>query len=206
MGGQKLWSGHWQATVNGVGAVYGANTKGIVALTHPAKNNTGYDGKTDAVKSGVSTSTSAPTPSGSTQNPASDAETESKPQTLEDALNALVKGFETGMKGAFAKGLGMTSGEAALRPGLSRPRGEAAASAIKQKAMISQIAPEATAGNLYSVQEKSKAQAQRKKDQEMTPAVVPIMKQQTAVQHVINNQGGGPQVVWTKPSPMVAPF
>jgi hypothetical protein len=51
-GGQKLWSGHWQATVNGVGAVYGAGTKGIVALTHPGGNNVGYDGKTDNVTPG----------------------------------------------------------------------------------------------------------------------------------------------------------
>ena len=132
---------------------------------------------------------------------------ESKPQTLEQAMDALVKGFETTFRDAFAKGIGMSgTGEASLRAGMSRARGAAAESAIKQRATISQIAPEVTAGNLYSVQRKSKEQAQRKKDQEMTPAVVPIVKQQTAVQHVINNQGGGPQVVWTKPSPMVAPF
>tara|TARA_Y100000004_G_scaffold109034_1_gene122263 strand:- start:30 stop:560 length:531 start_codon:yes stop_codon:yes gene_type:complete len=132
---------------------------------------------------------------------------ESKPQTLEQAMDALVKGFETTFRDAFAKGIGMSgSGEASLRVGLSRARGQAAENAIKQRATISQIAPEVTAGNLYSVQKKSKEQAQRKKDQEMTPAVVPVVKQQTAVQHVINNQGGGPQVVWTKPSPMVAPF
>ena len=147
-------------------------------------------------------SDNAATPDGQTQ-----STTESKPQTLEQAMDALVKGFETTFRDAFAKGIGMSgSGEASLRAGMSRARGAAAESAIKQRATISQIAPEVTAGNLYSVQRKSKEQAQRKKDQEMTPAVVPILKQQTAVQHVINNQGGGPQVVWTKPSPMVAPF
>lgn len=55
-GGQKLWSGHWQARVNGVGAVYGAGTKGIVALTHPGGSNAGYDGSTNNVTSGDSTS------------------------------------------------------------------------------------------------------------------------------------------------------
>jgi GH24 family phage-related lysozyme (muramidase) len=147
-------------------------------------------------------SSNASTPSGQTQDT-----TESKPQTLEQALDALTRTFETSFRDAFAKGIGMSgTGEASLRVGLSRARGQAAESAIKQRAMISQIAPEVTAGNLRSVQEKSKQQAKRKKDQEMTPEILPIVQQQTVVQHVINNQGGGPKVVWTKPSPMVAPF
>ena len=50
-GGQKLWSGHWQTVMNGVGAVYGQGTKGIVALTHPGGNNVGYDGSTNNVNS-----------------------------------------------------------------------------------------------------------------------------------------------------------
>lgn len=41
-GGQKLWSGHWQAVVNGVGSVYGAGTRAIVALT-PGGQAVKYD-------------------------------------------------------------------------------------------------------------------------------------------------------------------
>lgn len=41
-GGQKLWSGHWQTEVDGVGAVYGAGTRAIVALT-PGGANIKYD-------------------------------------------------------------------------------------------------------------------------------------------------------------------
>tara|TARA_R100000005_G_scaffold94498_3_gene72702 strand:- start:5945 stop:8944 length:3000 start_codon:yes stop_codon:yes gene_type:complete len=44
-GGRKLWSGHWQAVVDGVGAVYGAGTKKVVALVHPSNHKGGYDGK-----------------------------------------------------------------------------------------------------------------------------------------------------------------
>jgi len=43
-GGRKLWSGHWQAVVDGVGAVYGAGTKKVVALVHPKNHRGGYDG------------------------------------------------------------------------------------------------------------------------------------------------------------------
>ena len=44
-GGRKLWSGHWQTVVDGVGAVYGAGTKKVVALVHPRGHKGGYDGK-----------------------------------------------------------------------------------------------------------------------------------------------------------------
>ena len=44
-GGRKLWSGHWQAVVDGVGAVYGAGTRKVVALVHPSNHKGGYDGK-----------------------------------------------------------------------------------------------------------------------------------------------------------------
>lgn len=41
-GGAKLWSGHWQAEVNGVGSVYGTGTKSIIALT-PGGQAVKYD-------------------------------------------------------------------------------------------------------------------------------------------------------------------
>lgn len=43
-GGRKLWSGHWQAVVDGVGMVYGNATKKVVALVHPKGFKGGYDG------------------------------------------------------------------------------------------------------------------------------------------------------------------
>jgi hypothetical protein len=42
-GGRKLWSGHWQAQVDGVGAVYGAASNKIIALT-PGGEQISYDG------------------------------------------------------------------------------------------------------------------------------------------------------------------
>jgi hypothetical protein len=44
-GGRKLWSGHWQAQVDGVGAVYGAASNKIIALT-PGGEQISYDGST----------------------------------------------------------------------------------------------------------------------------------------------------------------
>jgi hypothetical protein len=44
-GGRKLWSGHWQAVVDGVGAVYGAGTKKVVALVHPKGHQGGFTGE-----------------------------------------------------------------------------------------------------------------------------------------------------------------
>ena len=44
-GGRKLWSGHWQAVVDGVGAVYGAGTKKVVALVHPKGHQGGFSGE-----------------------------------------------------------------------------------------------------------------------------------------------------------------
>ncbi len=42
-GGRKLWSGHWQAQVDGVGAVYGNASNKIIALT-PGGKQIPYDG------------------------------------------------------------------------------------------------------------------------------------------------------------------
>lgn len=44
-GGRKLWSGHWQRVVDGVGAVYGAGTKKVVALVHPKGHSGGFTGE-----------------------------------------------------------------------------------------------------------------------------------------------------------------
>ena len=78
-GGQKLWSGHWQATVNGVGAVYGAGTRGIVALTHPGGNKSGYDGSTNNVNAGSDSAT----PGGSTNNTGDRLNADGTPQQTE---------------------------------------------------------------------------------------------------------------------------
>jgi len=42
-GGRKLWSGHWQSQVDGVGAVYGTASNKIIALT-PGGTQVAYDG------------------------------------------------------------------------------------------------------------------------------------------------------------------
>ena len=42
-GGRKLWSGHWQAQADGVGAVYGTSSNKIIALT-PGGKQVSYDG------------------------------------------------------------------------------------------------------------------------------------------------------------------
>lgn len=42
-GGRKLWSGHWQSQVDGVGAVYGTASNKIIALT-PGGKEVPYDG------------------------------------------------------------------------------------------------------------------------------------------------------------------
>ncbi len=42
-GGKKLWSGHWQAQADGVGAVYGTSSNKIIALT-PGGQQIPYDG------------------------------------------------------------------------------------------------------------------------------------------------------------------
>tara|TARA_B100001939_G_scaffold66738_1_gene55536 strand:- start:15628 stop:18663 length:3036 start_codon:yes stop_codon:yes gene_type:complete len=78
-GGQKLWSGHWQARVNGVGAVYGAGTRGIVALTHPGGNKSGYDGTTNNVNAG----SDSDTPGGSTNNTGDRLNADGTPQQTE---------------------------------------------------------------------------------------------------------------------------
>jgi hypothetical protein len=44
-GGKKLWSGHWQAQSDGVGAVYGSASNKIIALT-PGGQQIPYDGST----------------------------------------------------------------------------------------------------------------------------------------------------------------
>ena len=44
-GGRKLWSGHWQAQIDNVGAVYGSATNKIIALT-PGGQSVPYDGST----------------------------------------------------------------------------------------------------------------------------------------------------------------
>jgi hypothetical protein len=46
-GGKKLWSGHWQAQVDGVGAVYGNASNKIIALT-PGGQQIAYDGSTSS--------------------------------------------------------------------------------------------------------------------------------------------------------------
>lgn len=51
-GGRKLWSGHWQRVTDGVGAVYGAGTRKVVALVHPKGHRGGYDGKGDSGNGG----------------------------------------------------------------------------------------------------------------------------------------------------------
>ncbi|AIX38009.1 hypothetical protein Syn7803US88_8 [Synechococcus phage S-MbCM6] len=52
-GGRKLWSGHWQRVTDGVGAVYGAGTRKVVALVHPAGHSGGYDGKGNSGNGGA---------------------------------------------------------------------------------------------------------------------------------------------------------
>ena len=54
-GGRKLWSGHWQAVVDGVGMVYGNATNKVVALVHPRGFKGGYDGSTSPGEGGGST-------------------------------------------------------------------------------------------------------------------------------------------------------
>jgi hypothetical protein len=54
-GGRKLWSGHWQAVVDGVGMVYGNATNKVVALVHPKSHKGGYDGSTAPGDGGGST-------------------------------------------------------------------------------------------------------------------------------------------------------
>lgn len=54
-GGRKLWSGHWQAVVDGVGMVYGNATNKVVALVHPRSHKGGYDGSTAPGDGGGST-------------------------------------------------------------------------------------------------------------------------------------------------------
>ena len=54
-GGRKLWSGHWQTVVDGVGMVYGNATNKVVALVHPKSHKGGYDGSTAPGDGGGST-------------------------------------------------------------------------------------------------------------------------------------------------------
>ena len=66
-GGKKLWSGHWQYEYNGVGGVYGASTKEVVALTHPGGNMAGYDGSVGPGGGDTSTTGATGTSGGSGQ-------------------------------------------------------------------------------------------------------------------------------------------
>ena len=98
-GGASLWSGHWQTEVGGVGAVYGTGTRGIVALTHPGGNKSGYTGKggsASGLKPGSASTTdgSAGTGGGST---------ETATQVNQPVTTATIKDLMTKIANIFRK-------------------------------------------------------------------------------------------------------
>ena len=83
-GGARLWSGHWQTEVGGVGSVYGTGTQAIVALT-PGGANVKYD----PTRAGASADGGKSTDAGSTTK-SEEEEKEVNPfEALEKAVAAL---------------------------------------------------------------------------------------------------------------------
>lgn len=199
-GGQKLWSGHWQARVNGVGAVYGAGTKGIVALTHPGGNDVGYDGKTDNVTPGDGSGNGNGTSPSGGGGGGDDAKPE-KPKTLEEMLEA----FKTGLTNALTKISTEISGSA------KDPSNNSAVAVAEHGPTMSETPANIDSSKIKplgkirdkAVQDLRAIADKAQRDEEAN--IVPVVTERLVVQKVTQqiNTRGSTSAVYTKPSPLL---
>jgi hypothetical protein len=127
-----------------------------------------------------------------------------KPLTLDQQVEQLFKSFEGDFRKAFALAMGSTELDTSKSFGLRTIKGEALESATKQKAMISQSEISGTKVKQFvDLQNKVRKKAQRDKDRKNV-MVPPTVVTNTIQQPLINNRGGqAPNIVWTKPSPLL---
>ena len=183
-GGQKLWSGHWQTEVDGVGAVYGAGTRAIVALT-PGGSNVKYDPSRAGGDAEDTASSGSGSGGGGGEAPQEPETVESMARSLEDLLNQFAKAMNDTTKGFQL-------------PAQEKPT----------------PAPSATpAGSIQPATSTSTKQLEKAKEMELkairdkesdmfVPA--PTIIQQTVQQPVINNVGqSNTVVIQGTPSPML---
>ena len=186
----------------------GAGIDGKEITGDALRNASGSDYVPSPTSSSGSSSSSSSSSSGGAT--VSDAEINDDNLTLDQKIEKIFSAFETGFKKAFGStkdlndfgNIGKTEAEL---------RGNSAAvpkkiSNTTQQQILADALPAGSQSDLQnSIQDASRKKAQREKDREMTipqPSVV----QTTAVQPVINNAGGGgKQVVYATPSPMVSP-
>ena len=186
-GGAKLWSGHWQTEVDGVGAVYGAGTRAIVALT-PGGANVKYDPK----RAGADAD-SADGASGSGASGGGGGEAPQEPETIESAQKALEE-----LLNQFAKAMVDT------KKGFQLPAQEKPQTTAPSPTPAGSIQP-ATTVNAEQLKKAKEIEKKAIKDKETDMFVpTPTVIQQTVQQPVINNVGqSNVVVIQGTPSPML---
>jgi hypothetical protein len=186
-GGAKLWSGHWQTEVDGVGAVYGAGTRAIVALT-PGGANVKYDPKRAGADadSADGASGSGASGGGGGEAPQEPETVESMQKKLEDLLNQ------------FGKAMSDT------KKGFQLPAQEKPQTTAPSPTPAGSIQP-ATTVNAEQLKKAKEMEAKAIRDKESDMFVpAPTVIQQTIQQPVINNVGQSNTVVIRgTPSPML---
>lgn len=182
-GGQKLWSGHWQTEVDGVGAVYGAGTRAIVALT-PGGANVKYD-PSRAGGDAEDTASSGSSSGGGGEAPQEPKTVESMTRQLEDLLNQFGKAMADTNKGFQL-------------PAQEKPTPAPAATPAGS------IQP-ATSTSTKQLEKAKEMELKARRDKESDMFVpAPTIIQQTVQQPVINNVGqSNTVVIQGTPSPML---